>query len=53
MKYKLIGAVICWWRAHHIYGHKRKMQGVKRWVYTCSRCGHIKEGALPIKRGKQ
>lgn len=55
----MIGNLICWWRKHHIYGHKVKLSRVNgytlpyKWGYVCSRCGNIKEGASPKRRGKQ
>ena len=59
---KLLGKLVCWWRGHHIDGHKRKATVservlrsdiVTKYVYQCSRCGRLKDAPYPVKRKKE
>lgn len=57
---KLIGAVTCWWRGHHINGNKRRSTAAERqkevvttYVYQCSRCGRLSSASMPVKRVKK
>ena len=59
MKIKLAG-LLCWWRGHHINGHKRRTTVSERvadfvslHAYECSCCGRLTAAPYPVHRIKK
>ena len=57
----IVGKLTCWYRGHHIDGHKRRSTVAEQskyplpyfYVYECSRCGRLRDAPYPVKRVKK